>query len=384
MAESRIVLYGGHVIDPANGTDDDLNVIIEDGRIKELTKAPYSPVYNENAVDVSGCIVTPGLIDHHCHMYPLSENIGLPADAIMFANGVTSIVDAGSCGAKNYPDHRSFKPQTRMTYKAYIHISALGLNAAEDLDPAHMDYRLLKELFDECGDELMGLKIRTSRGLVKEFGFESLRATVKMADRLGVHVMVHPTDPPGELEELLSCLRPGDVLSHMYMNIGSAIVDEKGHVKDCVLKARERGVIFEAADARAHFGFSTALPAIKEGFLPDFIATDGTIKSMLMKPTTFSLAMQLARYESMGMDFKDVLTCMTVNPARHMGLKDGEGTITIGGTADVAVFKRHEKEVVFADRPILDPDQKTFTGHVLYEPVVTVKSGLLVYRNIMY
>ena len=48
MAESRIVLYGGHVIDPANGTDDDLNVIIEDGRIKELTKAPYSPVYNEN------------------------------------------------------------------------------------------------------------------------------------------------------------------------------------------------------------------------------------------------------------------------------------------------------------------------------------------------
>ena len=126
---ARVVLYGGHVIDPVNNIDDDLNVIIEDGRILKLSKEPYSPVYFENAADVTGCIVTPGLIDHHCHMYPLAEEMGLPADSVMFGSGVTCIVDAGSCGPANYPSHRSFRPQTRMTYKAYINMSPLGLNA---------------------------------------------------------------------------------------------------------------------------------------------------------------------------------------------------------------------------------------------------------------
>ena len=381
---ARVVLYGGHVIDPANGIDDDLNVIIENGKIKELTKAPYEPVFFENAADVSGCIVTPGLVDHHCHIYPFAEKIGLPGEAVKFSNGVTSVVDAGSCGVQNYVKHRGFRDETFLTFKAYVNISGLGLNEEEDLDPAKMDYGALKELFDEYKDELMGLKIRTSRNIVKEYGYTSLKATVEMADRLGVSIMVHPTDPPGEMEELLSYLRPGDVCSHMYMNIGSTIIDENGHVKECALKARERGVLFEAADAQAHFGFSSALPAIKEGFLPDFIATDGTRNSMLKRPTTFSLAMQMARYESMGIPFMEVLKRCTINPARHMGLSHGEGTLSIGGTGDVAVFKKHEKEVVFGDRTNLSPEQETLTGHVLYEPVLTVKSGMIVYRNIRY
>ena len=381
---ARVVLYGGRVIDPANGIDDDLNVIIENGKIIALTKEPYVPVFFENAVDVSGCIVTPGLIDHHCHIYPFAERIGLPGESVKFSNGVTTVADAGSCGLKNYPKHRSFKDQTLLTYKAYINLSETGLTDPEDLDPAKIDFGALKALFEECGDELMGLKIRTSKDIVKELGFAPLRAAAEIADRLGVRIMVHPTDPPGEMEELLSYLRPGDVCSHMYMNIGSAIVDGEGRVKDCALKARERGVLFEAADAQAHFGFSTAIPAIAQGFLPDFIATDGTRNSMLKRPTTFSLAMQMARYQALGIPFAEVLRRCTVNPARDMGLEGGYGTLTIGGVGDVAVFRRHRREVIFGDRANLSPDQATFVGDTVYEPVVTVKSGMVVYRNILY
>ena len=381
---ARVVLYGGHVIDPANEIDDDLNVIIENGKIIALTKEPYSPVFFENAVDVSGCIVTPGLIDHHCHIYPLAEKIGLPGEAVMFSNGVTTVVDAGSCGLKNYPRHRSFKDQTLLTYKAYINVSEMGLTEPEDLDPAKMDFGALKALFEECGDELMGLKIRTSKDIVKELGFAPLKATVELADLLGVRIMVHPTDPPGEMDELLSYLRPGDVCSHMYMNIGSPIVNEDGSVKECALKARGRGVLFEAADAQAHFGFSTAIPTIAAGFLPDFIATDGTRNSMLKRPTTFSLAMQMARYEALGISFTEVLRRCTVNPARDMGLEGGYGTLTVGGVGDVAVFRPHKREVIFGDRPNLSQDQATFVGNTVYEPVVTVKSGMVVYRNILY
>ncbi|MBO4677931.1 MAG: amidohydrolase family protein [Oscillospiraceae bacterium] len=381
--KARVVLYGGHVVDPANGIDEDRNVIMEDGRIAALTRGPYVSAGYENAVDVSGCIVTPGLIDHHCHMYPLAEKIGIPADSVMFGSGVTSIVDAGSCGAANYPAHRSFKARTRMTYKAYIHVCPLGLNETDIPDPEKLDYGLLAELFAECGEELMGLKLRISRNLTEEWGFAPLKKTVEIADKLGVPLMVHPTDPPGEMEELLSFLRPGDVCSHMYMNIGSGITDEAGHVKPCVLRARERGVLFEAADAQAHFGLSTAQAAIREGFLPDFIATDGTVNSMFKRPTAFSLAMQLARYESLGLSFPEILRRCTVNPARDMGLTDGEGTLTVGKTGDAAVFRRHEREVLFGDRPNGDPDQRTWRGQAVYEPVLTVKRGMVVYRNIL-
>ena len=379
----RVVLYGGHVLDPASGLDEDLNVIIQEGKIKALTGEPYTPQFMDNAVDVTGCIVTPGLLDHHCHLYPLAEEIGLPGEAVLFSNGVTSAVDAGSSGTANYLVRRALRENTLLTFKSYLHVSALGLTA-EDPDPAHFDYAALKDAFDRYGNELMGLKLRISRDIVKELGFAPLRAAVELAGRLGVLVMVHPTDPPGEMEELLSILRPGDVCTHMYMDIGSSILDEKGRVKDCVWKARERGVLFEAADAQAHFGFSVAAPAIRQGFLPDFISTDGTRKSMLKRPTTFSLAMQLARYEALGIPFREVLRRCTVNTARHMGLEKGEGTIAVGGAADIAVFRRHEREVLFGDRPLLTPEQKTLTGHTVYEPVVTVKSGMIVYRNILY
>ena len=142
-------------------------------------------------------------------------------------------------------------------------------------------------------------------------------------------------------------------------------------------------MLFEAADAQAHFGFSTAEPAIAQGLWPDFIVTDGTRNSMLKKPTTFSLAMQLARYEALGIPFEEVLSRCTAAPAAHMGLQDGQGAIVVGGKADLAVFRRHEAEVLFGDRPNLDKRQETRKGSVLYEPVMTVKSGMVVYRNIL-
>lgn len=379
---SRVVLLGGRVLDPASGRDETLNVVIEDGRIAALTGAPCDPVAGENRVDLGGCLVTPGLIDHHCHLYPLAERIGLPGDAVLLSSGVTSAVDAGSSGARNYPWHLSLGENSFLTYRAYVNVSSLGLTA-EDPDPAHYDLGLLRELFAEHGDRLLGLKLRSGREQVGALGLAPLRATLEIAEKLGVSVMVHPTDPPGELEDLLDLLRPGDVCTHMYMNRGSALVTPEGRVKDAAWRARERGVLFEAADARTHFGFSVALPAIRQGFLPDFIATDGTRLSMLRRPTTFSLAMQLARYEALGIPFMEVLRRCTATPARHMGLTEGEGTLRVGGTADIAVFRRHEGKVLFADRPDLDPVQETLTGGAVYEPVLTVKRGMVVYRNLL-
>ncbi len=247
---ARVILNGGHIIDPANNIDEVANIVIEDGKIIKICKEPHEPVFFDNVVDVSGCIVTPGLIDHHCHIYPLAERIGLPGESVMFSNGVTTVVDAGSSGVVNYPKHRSHRKQCLLDYKAYINISGMGLSQPEDLHPERMDFSALKELFAECGDELMGIKIRTSKNIVHDLGYESLKKTIEIAEKLGVSIMVHPTDPPGPMDELLSMLRSGDVCSHMYMNIGSTILDKTGHVSAAAIAARKRGVLFEAADAR--------------------------------------------------------------------------------------------------------------------------------------
>ena len=204
-----------------------------------------------------------------------------------------------------------------------------------------------------------------------------------MAERLGVTVMVHCTNPPGEMGRLLERLRPGDVMTHMYMNQGSTIV-ESGAVKDCVLRARERGVVFEAADARAHFGLDVAQTAIGAGFWPDILASDLTKLSMHLRPTAFNMAMQLSKYKALGIPFSTLIGLCTQAPAAHMGMLDAIGSLTAGHSADVAVFRPLHRENVFGDRPYGDEEQQRMRGETVYEPVLTLKDGDMVYRSVTF
>ena len=382
----RLILNGGRVVDPSNELDKKADVVIDNGHILQISDC-VETAEDDNVISAAGCVVTPGLVDHHAHLYPLA-GIGIPAESVCFSSGVTAAVDAGSTGCATYRKYRPFLEQTRLTIRPYLHVSPLGLStlpgALEDVNPAVFDEGALRELFSEYGGELVGLKLRTSAPIVKELGYEPLRQTVRIAERLGVSVMVHCTDPPGPMDELLDILRPGDVLTHMYMNIGSTILDSRGRVSAAAKAARERGVLFEAADARAHFGFSTAEAAISEGFWPDFIGTDLTILSMHLRPTSFNLAMQISRYVYLGIPFYEVIRRCTVNPARQLGLGGGAGTLSVGAAADCAVFRPADGPVTFGDRPYGNPAQQLRTGSMVYEPVLTVKGGLMVYRSVTF
>ena len=377
-----LLLKNGHVIDPCNQIDQVADLLIQDGKIARVGHVEEQA---DNTIDAAGCYVTPGLIDHHCHLYPLAK-IGLPAEAVCFASGVTTAVDAGSTGCATYPEHRPFIQGSKLGIKAYLNVCSAGLSSLpvlEDVDPAHWDEGAVKACFDRYGDELLGLKLRTSAPIVKELGYEPLRKTVELAERLGVSVMVHCTNPPGEMSQLLSILRPGDVMTHMYMNQGSSIVESRV-VKDCVLRARERGVIFEAADARAHFGLDVAQTAIGAGFWPDILASDLTKLSMHLRPTAFNMAMQLSKYKALGIPFAALIQLCTRAPAAHMGMLDTIGSLTAGHSADVAVFRPLHRENIFGDRPYGDENQKHIMGETIYEPVLTLKDGDMVYRSVTF
>lgn len=377
-----LLLKNGHVLDPYNQIDQVADVLVEDGKIVQVGQVRERA---DNAIDASGCYVTPGLIDHHCHLYPLAK-IGLPAEAVCFASGVTTAVDAGSAGCATYPEHRPFIQSSKLGIRAYLNVCSTGLSSLpvlEDADPAHWDEGAIRACFDQYAGELLGLKLRTSAPIVKELGYAPLRAAVELAEKLGVSVMVHCTNPPGEMSELLSILRPGDVLTHMYMNQGSAIV-ENGVVKDCVLQARERGVVFEAADARAHFGLEVAQTAIRAGFWPDILASDLTALSMHLRPTAFNMAMQIAKYKELGIPFSTLIKLCTQAPAAHMGMLDTIGSLTVGHAADVAVFRPLQRENIFGDRPYGNEGQKQMMGETVYEPVLTLKDGDMVYRSVTF
>lgn len=377
-----LLLKNGHVIDPYQQIDRVMDVLVQDGRIAQTGKVEI-PV--DNTIDASGCYVTPGLIDHHCHLYPLAR-IGLPAEAVCFASGVTTAVDAGSAGCATYTNCRPFLQLSKLRIKAYLNVCTTGLSSLptlEDVDPAHWDEGAIQACFAQYGGELLGLKLRTSAPIVKKLGYRPLAAAVELAEKLGVTVMVHCTNPPGEMSQLLELLRPGDIMTHMYMDQGSTLT-ENGAVKQCAWQAREQGIVFEAADARAHFGLDVARTAINEGFWPDILASDLTKLSMHLRPTAFNMAMQISKYTALGIPLAQVVKMCTISPAVHMGMSDTVGSLTVGHRADVAVFRPVAQETVFGDRPHGSAGQGLMTGNTVLDPVLTLKDGEMVYRSVTF
>lgn len=378
----QLLIKNGTVIDPANGVNGICDVAVEGGKIAAVGANLEGEA--RQTIDATGCIVTPGLIDHHCHLYPLGK-IGLPAEAQCFRSGVTTAVDAGSTGCDTFAQHVPFLRQSKLRIKAYLNVCSTGLDSLpkqmEDVDPAHFDEGAIRETFAEYKGDLLGLKLRTSKEVVREQGYTPLKKMVELAEKLDVPVMVHCTNPPGTIPELLCYLRSGDVMTHMYMNKGSTLLDDKGFVCREAYEARSRGVLFEASDAREHFGFSTAIPAIKSGFYPDIIATDTTSFSMNFRPTAFSLNNQLAKYTQLGIPFETVIASSTSRPAKDMGLLGEIGCLSVGACGDIAVFRKEASTIPFGDRPYGNPAGESFPCEWRLRAMLTVKDGEMVYRD---
>ncbi|MBR5094220.1 MAG: amidohydrolase family protein [Oscillospiraceae bacterium] len=339
------LLRGGRVIDPSAGTDEIRDVAIRGDRIVEADDAAQ-------IVDIAGCIVCPGLIDFHAHLFCGVSGISIDPD-LLIAQGTTAAVDAGSAGSANYERFSDIVRQSRIQIRSFLNFypfGQLGGGAVEDYSPALCRIDDLARTIDAHRDEILGLKIRLSRGIVPEgSGADALRRCVAAADelekRLGLplRVCVHTTDPPVPAGELADCLRPGDIFCHCYQGVGDPIVTKGGAIEAGVLRARERGVLFDAANGKSNFSLAVAKKALAAGFLPDIISTDLTAMTIGPSPHVGSLPRILSKYLALGLSLPEILRRCTEIPARLMGLEGQIGTLRPGARADLAVLRLEDR-----------------------------------------
>jgi dihydroorotase len=377
-----LVLKGGHVIDPANGLDSPLDIAISGSTIAAVGKD--LPSHAADVVDVSGCYVTPGILDIHTHVYPFVGQGdhyvgGLNADAHLLAAGVTTTVDAGTVGWQDFADFKNhYIDQARVRILAFLNIADGGMVHAEsEQDVSAMHPKVVAALAGSYPDVIVGIKTAHYWTKAPWDAEHPPWASVDNALEAGtlcdkpVMVDFWPRPPERPYADLiLDKLRPGDIHTHVFAQ-QFPIVDEDGKLYDHLFAARERSVIFDLGHGAGSFWFRNAVPALNQGFPPDSISTDlhmgnihGTVLSML---TTMS------KYLSMGMSLFEVIKRSTVNPAREIG-RPGLGTLSKDAEADIAVFKRLTGTFGFTDcgRAKMIGDEKL-------ECMMTLRAGAIVY-----
>lgn len=354
LAQPRydLLLKGGHVIDARNGISAVRDVAISQGRIAAVAEN-ISATEARRAIDVSSLWVTPGLIDIHTHVFAggmgreyTGENCVRP-DGFTFRSGVTTVVDAGSSGWRNFGEFRDQIIQRSKTRVfAMLNIVGSGMSGRLDVEQnvKDMDPRRTAEVARRHSDVVVGVKVAHYAGPE----WIAVDRGVEAGTLAGVPVMVDFATfrPERPFEDLvLHHLRPGDIYTHTYLS-DVPMLDEQGRLRPYLFEARKRGVIFDVGHGAGSFSWKQAVPAVRQGFLPDSISTDLHVDSMNagMKDMTNLMSKFLA----LGVPLDEVVARSTWNPAREIH-REELGHLGVGAPADIAVLRLVEGDFGFAD-----------------------------------
>ncbi len=374
---ASLVIRGGMVVDPANGIERRTSLIVEEGRIAGLCDDGAEPSAQQT-IDAEGCIVTPGLIDTHLHMFHGGTENGIVPDMTLLPMGVTAGIDQGSAGSGNFQIfYDSIIARSQVHIFACLNISTQGLITSsypENLDPKFTNLAAMKRLFEKYPQTLRGIKTRISKELVGDLGIAVLENARSTADAIGTRISVHTTNPPLPVSEFIGLFNKGDIYSHTYQGKGFSILDKDGKVSLSVWEARKRGVIFDSADARVHYLYPVVKQALSEGFLPDTISTD-LVQGSLFQPGVFGLPRVMSKYLALGLPLAEVVRAVTAGPAKIIGRAD-LGNLGAGAAADIAIFRLKDVKTEITDR-----ERNTLTLNKMLVPQCTVLGGKVVFRQ---
>ncbi len=366
-----LVLQGGHVIDPKNSIDAPMDVAISDGKIAAVYQGlPTDKA--EKVVDVSGLYVTPGLIDLHVHVYAgtglkaLTGDSSVYPDDHSFRSGVTTMVDVGSSGHRNFEDFKDRvidRAKTRVLVMLNVAGGGMGPDGEQNIED--MEPEKIAAMAKKYPDTIVGIK-------TAHYGapdWTSVERAVEAGNLADIPVMVdfgsnHPERPLADL--VTKKLRPGDIYTHMYSGRRDELIDAK--VNPGLFEGRERGVKFDVGHGGGSFYWYVAAPSIEQGFPPDSISTDLHIGSMNGGMKT--MANTASKILALGVPLADVIRMSTWNPAQQVKRPD-LGQLSVGAVADVVVLDAKAGKFGFLD----SSREAVANGDTLLVPELTIKAG---------
>ena len=319
------VLRGGRVMDPANGVDRVADLVLGKDEILGLDVPEPD---GAQVIDCQGSIVTPGLIDLHVHVYWGGTSLGVKPEDFADKSACTTLVDAGSAGPGNFTGFREHViERSRVRILAYLHVSFAGIYGfggrimvGESHDMRLMAAREAAEVATAHPGVIVGIKVRIGAHASGPSGIAPLDVAQDVADRTGLPLMVHIDEPPPSYSDVVARLRKGDVLTHCFRPFPNAPCHGDGRVRDAVLAARERGVIFDIAHGMGSFSWDSARKMNAAGFRPDVISSD--IHAFCINGPAHDNLNVMTKFLALGWSVKDVIAAASISPARVLSRPD--------------------------------------------------------------
>lgn len=361
-----LVLKGGRVIDPSQGLDLVTDVAFAGGRVAAIGDGLTGSLSR----DVAGHIVTPGLIDLHSHVYWGGTSLGVDADAYSAQSAVTTCVDAGSAGPGNFAGFQAHViARARPRILAYLNISYAGIFAfsatisvGEAQDMRLMAARAAASVAREFKDSIVGIKVRIGAHASGTSGIAPLEIALEAAQNAGLPIMCHIDEAPPTYSDTVDLLRAGDVLTHCFRPFPNAPVQRNGQIRDAVLRARARGVLFDIGHGMGSFSWDAARAMTRAGFWPDTISSD--VHALCIGGPAWDLLRTMTKFLALGMSLPQVIAATTQNAA--LALRRPElGSLKPGSAGDASV-------IALEDIPT---DLEDVTGQIVPHPQRLMAKG---------
>ena len=348
-----LLIRGGTLVDPARSIAARRDVAFRGGKVAAVAETLAGDA--TEVIDATGAMVTPGLIDIHTHVYH-GLYIGRHADQTSLANGVTTVVDAGSAGWMTLPGLRDYViPTYRTRVYAFLHIGATGLTINR-ITPELGDIKFAQvEEAARAATEnralVLGIKVRIAHGATgpgnQANARDALRRGRQAADLAGVRLMVHVSDTPIPLDEILDHLREGDIATHIFNGNAEQVLGPDGRVRGAVRAAKERGVVLDVGHASVHCDVKVARRAIGEGLLPTTVSTD--LHTPPPGRIVYNLRGLMSKFLALGMSLDDVVASVTSRAAAAIGKSAELGSLAPGMAGDAVVLDLEDGHFTYVD-----------------------------------
>jgi dihydroorotase len=351
-----LLLKGGEVIDPSQNMHGRYDVALAGGEVASVSENIPREQAKE-IKDVSGKLVTPGLIDIHGHFYHSVLPWCIDPDRACIPNGVTSAVDAGTAGPDTFPGLRKFiVAQSETRLYSFLHTAVLGMAFlsydGEGQNLKYFDVDKIVDCIERNRDTILGIKARIA---LDATGVRNAMPVLKLAleagEKASVPIMAHFSYCPIPVANVVKLLRPGDIITHI-LNHRDITLNEKGDVRPELLAAADRGVIMDVGHGM-HLDFQLAQTTIEQGLMPHVMSTDvidpdafTSFRGVRKAPTLIDVMSQLM---AIGVPLETVVRGNTVNAASAIGLSSKLGTLRPGAAGDVTVLELQEGNFTYTD-----------------------------------